>query len=165
MQHAWLSSVVGAVSLAACSGPEASGPAPTAPARQKSDAERAALLASLPAPYNAGDLENGRRVFARCRSCHTIVEGGPNMTGPNLWGVFGRTAGAQEGFNYSPALRQAGFAWDAQRLDGWLMRPRDFLPDNKMSFAGIPMAEERRDLIAYLKVETGYAEEAPKPAP
>ena len=165
MQHAWLSSVLGAVSLAACSGPEASGPAPTAPARQKSAAERAALLASLPAPYDAGDLENGRRVFARCRSCHTIVEGGPNMTGPNLWGVFGRTAGAHEGFNYSPALRQAGFAWDAQRLDGWLTRPRDFLPGNKMSFAGIPLADERRDLIAYLKVETGYAGETQRPAP
>ena len=26
-----------------------------------------------------------------------------------------------------------------------------------MSFAGIPMPDERRDLIAYLKVETGYA--------
>ncbi len=146
--------------LAACSGPsDESSAAPPQPAREKTDAERQALLASLPAPYSAGDLENGRRVFARCRSCHTIVEGGPNMTGPNLFGVFGRTAGAHPNFNYSNAVRQAGFAWDAEKLDQWLTRPRDFLPGNKMSFAGIPMPDERRDLIAYLKVETGYAPE------
>ena len=143
--------------LAACSDSSDETAAPSPPAREKTDAERQALLASLPAPYSDGDLENGRRVFARCRSCHTIVEGGPNMTGPNLCGVFGRTAGTHQGYNYSNAVRQAGFVWDAERLDQWLTRPRDFLPGNKMSFAGIPMPDERRDLIAYLKVETGYA--------
>jgi len=125
-------------------------PAPT-------DAEKAALLASLPAPYDAADLENGRRVFARCRACHTITEGGPNMTGPNLHGVFGRQAGSKDRYNYSPALREAGFAWDAERLDHWLENPREFLKGNKMSFAGLRDAEDRRDVIAFLKVETGYA--------
>lgn len=158
--------IIGLTTLAACSsGEDGGGSSLPAASRQKTDAERAAMLASLPAPYNGGDLENGRRVFARCRSCHTVVEGGANMTGPNLWGVFGRTAGTHQGFNYSPALRQAGFDWDAARLDGWLTRPRDFLPGNKMSFAGIPMPDERRDLIAWLKVETGYAEATPAPAP
>ncbi|HYC96962.1 cytochrome c family protein [Brevundimonas sp.] len=124
-------------------------PAPTAP-------EKAALLAALPAPYNQADLDNGRRVFARCRSCHTITEGGPNMTGPNLYGVFGRAAGGHPGYNYSTAVRQAGFTWDADRLDHWLENPRTFLKGTKMSFAGIPDATDRRDVIAFLKVETGY---------
>lgn len=149
--------------LGGCGSPETPTPAP-AP-REKSDAERQALLASLPPPYDAGDLKNGRRIFARCRSCHTIVEGGPNMTGPNLWAVFGRRAGTQPRFNYSEAVRNAGFAWNAERLDQWLTRPRDFLPGNKMSFPGIPLTEERRDLIAYLKVETGYSDPDDSTAP
>ncbi|WP_374515984.1 cytochrome c family protein [Brevundimonas sp.] len=129
-----------------------------APARPgPDDAEKAALLASLPAPYDTADLDNGRRVFARCRACHTITEGGPNMTGPNLYGVFGREAGEKDGYNYSTALREAEFAWDAERLDHWLENPREFLRGNKMSFPGIADATDRRDLIAFLKVETGYS--------
>jgi cytochrome c len=136
--------------------------APAAPARPTpTEAEKLALLAALPAPYNQGDLENGRRAFARCRSCHTITEGGSNMTGPNLYGLFGRNAGTHPGYNYSKALKEAGFTWDAQKLDQWLSGPRTFLPGNKMSFAGLPDATDRRDVIAYLKVETGFAPEQP----
>jgi len=125
-------------------------PGPTA-------AEKAALLASLPAPYDQADLDNGRRVFARCRSCHTLTDGGPNMTGPNLYGVFGREAGGHPDYNYSTAVKQADFTWNAERLDHWLENPRTFLKGTKMSFAGIPDATDRRDVIAFLKVETGYA--------
>jgi cytochrome c len=128
--------------------------APATPARTA--AEKTAILATLPAPWNAGDLDNGRRVFARCRSCHTITEGGPNMTGPNLYGVFGQQAGAHAGFNYSAAMKEAEFVWDGERLDHWLENPRTFMKGTKMSFAGIPDATDRRDVIAFLKVETGY---------
>jgi cytochrome c len=133
-------------------------PAP-APRPEMTEEQRAAVLASLPAPYNEGDLENGRRVFARCRSCHTLAEGGGNLTGPSLWGVFGRPVGSVEGFRYSEAVQNAGFTWDAEHLDGWLEAPREFLPGNRMAFAGVPDEADRRDLIAYLKVETGYAPE------
>ena len=148
------------VALGAC-GQEASkeAPRPTRPALTAE--QKSALLATLPAPYNAADLANGQRVFARCRSCHTITEGGPNMTGPNLYGVFGRAAGAAESYNYSTAVKQAGFVWDADHLNNWLENPRTFLEGTKMSFAGIPDATDRRDVIAFLKVETGYA---PAPA-
>lgn len=147
-----------ALALAGCSQEPAPGAsAPAAPARPlPTAAEKAALLAALPAPYNQADLDNGRRAFARCRSCHTITEGGPNMTGPNLYGIFGRQAGTRPGFNYSPAVRGAGFSWDAERLDHWLENPRTYLKGAKMSFAGIPDAADRRDVIAFLKVETGY---------
>lgn len=140
-------------------GAPSAGPASPAPAPSPSPtaAEKTAILATLPAPFNAGDLDNGRRVFARCRSCHTVTEGGPNMTGPNLYGVFGQQAGAHAGFNYSTAMKEAGFVWDGERLDEWLENPRTFLKGTKMSFAGIPDATDRRDVIAFLKVETGYA--------
>lgn len=126
---------------------------PAAPPRVLTSAERATALAALPAPYNAADLENGRRVFARCRSCHTITPNGPNMTGPSLYGVIGRTAGTHAGFNYSPALKAAGFAWDDARIDHWLQNPRTFLPGNKMTFPGLPDATDRRDVIAFLSVD------------
>lgn len=154
-----------ALLLAACgSGGEASDSTPPATKRpEPSQEQKLALLAALPAPYNTGDLENGRRVFARCRSCHTITEGGPNMTGPNLYGLFGSTVGTHEKYRYSNALKDADFIWDAEKLDEWLLRPRDFLPGNKMSFVGIASEQDRKDVIAFLKVETGYAVETTTP--
>lgn len=143
---------------AATSAPPAPAPAaaPAAP-EGPSDEEKAKLLASLPAPYNTGDLENGRKRFALCRSCHTITPGGPNMTGPNLYGVFGRKAGSVEKFNYSDAVKNAGFTWDAEKLDQWLTGSTTFLPGTKMPpVVGLKTEKDRIDLIAYLKVETGY---------
>lgn len=130
-------------------------PAAEAPS-QPSEADRKALLATLPAPYDTGDLANGEAKFALCRSCHTINPGGPNMTGPNLYGVFGREIGENEKFNYSDAVKEADFTWDAEHLDQWLANPKTFLPGTKMSFAGLKDPKDRVDLIAYLKVETGY---------
>ncbi|MBX3479141.1 MAG: cytochrome c family protein [Caulobacter sp.] len=156
-----------AVSLSACSkAPESGGSADSSPAAappaaapaapEMTDAEKQAVLAALPAPYNTGNLENGRKQFALCRSCHNITPGGPNMTGPNLYGVFGRKAGSHEGFKYSDALKNAGFVWDAEKLDSWLTNPQSFLPGNRMTFVGVKDPQKRIDLIAYLKVESGY---------
>src|SRR5262245_29678130 len=117
------------LSLTAC-GPAPSsdtkGPAAT-PAPQVSSEEMQARVAALPAPYNAASWEAGRRVFAQCRSCHTIDAGGGNRVGPNLHGVFGREIGTAEGFNYSQAVQDANFTWDAAQLDHWLANPSTFL--------------------------------------
>jgi cytochrome c len=159
MRNAVMLSVVGACALlAACGqGGEKAAEAPAAPAvTEPTDAEKQALLASLPAPYNTADLANGKQKFAMCRSCHTIVPGGANMTGPNLHGVFGRKAGTVESYKYSEVVKNAGFIWDADHLDKWLAEPRTFLPGTKMSFAGLKNPKDRVDLIAFLKVETGY---------
>lgn len=118
------------------------------------DPATVAALAALPAPYNTADLDNGQRKFALCRSCHTITVGGPNMTGPNLNGVFGRTIGTAPKFNYSAPVKAAGFVWDADHLDKWLADPRGFLPGNRMTFVGVKDAKDRTDLIAYLMIET-----------
>src|SRR3954468_14267091 len=87
-----LAATAAAVSLAACGKSQTATPAPdasaTAPAAAAAPVDKKALLASLPAPYNTADLDNGQPKCALCPSCHTLTEGGPNMTGPNLHGVF-----------------------------------------------------------------------------
>ncbi len=74
------------------------------------------------------------------------------MTGPNLHGVFGRKAGTFAGYAYSDAVKNSGFVWDAPLLDKWLSQPAKTLPGTKMTFVGLPNAQDRIDLIAYLKV-------------
>jgi cytochrome c len=160
-----LSRLIGLVSLcalAAACGPSGKAPpaeqtpAPAAPeAGQPASAEVAAALASLPAPYNTGDPDNGQAKFALCMACHSITAGGPNMTGPNLHGVFGRKAGTAPGYSYSDAMKAAGWTWDAQRLDTWLASPVTALPGTKMTFVGLPDPKDRIDVIAYLKVASG----------
>ncbi len=149
-----------AVTLAGCGGNEtaATSDSATAPAKapELSEADRQALLAALPAPYNAADLKNGQAKFGLCRSCHTITPGGANMTGPNLHGIFGQPAARNPQYRYSEVLKNAGIVWDAPHLDEWLANPRTYLPGNKMSFVGLKDAKDRTDLIAFLMVETGY---------
>jgi cytochrome c len=132
----------------------AAAPAAPAPAAPGPSPEDAKILASLPVPYNEGDLANGRRQFAKCRSCHVIEKGGDNRVGPALHGIFGRTAGTAAGFAYSPALKGAGFVWDGGKLDQWLADPKGFLPGNRMTFVGLKQEKDRRDVIAYIKVES-----------
>ena len=120
-----------------------------------SDAEKQARVASLPAPYNAADLANGQRKFAMCRSCHTLTEGGSNMTGPNLHEVFGEKAGHEDHYKYSEALKASGITWDAAALDKWIENPRGVVPGTKMAFAGIKDPKDRIDLIGYLMAEAG----------
>ncbi len=113
-----------------------------------------AAVATLPAPFNTGDPVNGKRIFARCRACHTVEQGGPNMTGPNLWGVFGRKAGSKPDYGYSDAMKAQAYAWDAPHLDAWLSAPATTVPGTKMTFIGLNDPKDRIDLIAYLKTAT-----------
>jgi cytochrome c len=154
--------IIAALVLAACGQPPATAPdadavpaaAPESGAR--SAAEIATIVAALPAPYNAGDYEKGRQLWANCRSCHTTTAGGPNGVGPNLHGVFGKAAGTHEGFKrYSEALKASGIVWDEAKVDAWIANPRDVVPENGMIFPGLRNEADRRNLIAYLRVETG----------
>ncbi|HIG22143.1 MAG TPA: cytochrome c family protein [Henriciella sp.] len=113
----------------------------------------------LPAPYSQADYSLGRRTFKNCQSCHTITEGGRHSVGPNLHGIFGRTVGTAEGFQYSKALEAEDFTWTPERLEEWLDNPRGYLPGNRMTFAGVHRPADRHAVIAYLMVESGYAAE------
>jgi cytochrome c len=164
MRHPGLTlaaAALAAASLAACSktstSPPAepaasSSPAPTA----MTDDDKKALLAKLPAPYNAADLANGESKFALCSTCHTLAKGGPNMTGPNLYGVFGRKAGSLAGFSYSDPLKATGWTWDAAHVDTWIADPKVAVPGTKMTFAGLKDPKDRTDVIAYVMIGTGF---------
>jgi cytochrome c len=134
----------------------ASAPAPAATAAP-SAADKKAALASLPAAYQTADLDNGEAKFALCKACHTVIAGGESGVGPNLHGVFGRKAGSLAGFSYSDGLKAAGFTWDVDHLDKWLTDPRGMIPNTKMTYIGVKDANDRRDVIAYLKIASSDA--------
>ena len=98
-----------------------------------------------------GDVGRGERAFRKCQACHTVEQGGRNGTGPNLYNLVGRALGAGDGFNYSSALIAHGGNWNYEALDAFLANPRQAIPGNKMSFAGLRRPGERADVIAYLR--------------
>lgn len=112
------------------------------------------LAIALPSLAQAQNAENGEDVFKKCRACHDIGDGAKNKVGPLLNGIMGRKAGTVEGFSYSDANRKAGadgWVWTEDKLMTYLENPRTAMPGNKMAFVGIKDAEDRKDLIAYLK--------------
>jgi cytochrome c len=95
-----------------------------------------------------GDAVQGKAVFEkRCTGCHAMAV---DREGPRLAGVYGRRAGNIAGFTYSTGLKNSGVTWNDATLEKWLSDPDLMVPDNNMSFS-VPKAEERRNLIAYLK--------------
>jgi len=150
------------LTLTACSDPDSRPAEPSpqpethggAPETAATAEEIQATLASLGEPYASASLDNGRRLFRRCASCHTLGDGDRHLVGPNLYAMFGRVAGSAEGYRYSRALEEAGFEWSKAELDQWLANPRTYLPGNRMSFAGLRNESDRNDLIAFLAVET-----------
>jgi cytochrome c len=98
----------------------------------------------------------------RCSACHTLVENGSDLAGPNLWKIVGSKAGTRGSFPYSEALKSSGINWDADRLDEFLGDPLKTVPGNKMAIPeGVPNPD-RLALIAFMMLETGGAD-WPKP--
>jgi len=152
MRHAIACSLL--ASLAACGPSEPAGQSASPVAIERSAEELQAQVSTLASPYNEASYEAGRRAFAQCRSCHTIAADAGNRVGPNLHGLFTREIGAAEGFTYSQAAQDANFVWTAEQLDRWLQNPQTFLPGNRMAFAGVQDEAERRDLIAYIMIQS-----------
>lgn len=104
------------------------------------------------APALVGDPERGRLVFGQCRTCHYPEKAMGHNNGPNLHRIFGRVAGKQPGFEYySDTFKQADFVWTPALLDLWLADPMRMFPDTTMMSRGVPDAQDRADLIAYLE--------------
>jgi cytochrome c len=112
------------------------------------------LLAAAQPAWADGDADAGAKVFRKCKACHTLDASGKHRIGPNLYGVVGRKSGATEGYNYSSTMKDAGVVWNEESLDKYLENPKDFLPKNKMAFAGLKKEQDRKDVIAYLEQQS-----------
>jgi cytochrome c len=101
----------------------------------------------------AADPAAGEKVFAKCKSCHKLD--GTDGTGPHLNGVVDRPKASIGGFKYSEAiLAVADQAWSTDNLNGFLENPKGYMPGTAMAFAGLPKAEDRANVIAYLAATT-----------
>jgi cytochrome c len=115
-----------------------------------------------------GDAEKGKKGFNKCKACHTIVsDAGDTIlkggrTGPNLYGIAGRTAGTVEGFKYGASLVEAGekgLVWNAESFAEYTKDPKGFLKTylddtsakSKMSFK---LKKGSEDIYAYLESVT-----------
>jgi cytochrome c len=133
--------------------------------------EEAGGAAAPEAPIDWGtvlptaDVAAGEQVFAKCKSCHTIAEGGPNGTGPDLFGVVGRKPGSHGGFAYSAGMTEFGGKqpiWDYEHISEFITGPQKYISGTKMTFVGLKKREDRINVIAYLRSQGGTL---PVPAP
>ncbi len=105
----------------------------------------AASSLSVPSPAQA--RADGKLFEKRCGGCHALDR---DKEGPRLGGVYGRTAGSVESFQYSDALKKSGIKWTEETLDKWLTNTEQLVPNNDMTFH-VEKPDERAEIIAYLK--------------
>lgn len=119
----------------------------------------AVMLMALAGPASAaGDAAKGKEAFAKCAICHQVGPGAKTLVGPELNGIVGRKTASVEGYPYSPGMKKLGddgFVWSEENIDKWIADPKAMLPQSPMAlaFAGVPDADERANIIAYLKTQ------------
>ena len=106
-----------------------------------------ALLASASAA-------DGKKVFKKCAACHSIAKEGGNKIGPALWGVLGRQAGSISDYKYSKAMATHGKSWSFEEMNGFLIKPKDWIKGTKMTFVGLKKETERAAVILYMNNNT-----------
>ena len=119
-------------------------------------------VVSLGTLLASADPVKGAAGVKACAACHDFTKGGPNKTGPDLWGVVERGIASHEGFSYSDGMKaRATEKWTYQNLNAFIQDPKTATPKTKMAFAGVKKDQARADIIAYLATLS----DAPKPFP
>lgn len=108
------------------------------------------LLLAAPGISHAANAKHGAVVFLRCAACHNADKGSGDGLGPNLFGVVGRKAASEKGFDYSQALKKSGITWTNDKLKLWVAHPARLVPGTQMSFAGLSNPSDVDDVVAYL---------------
>ena len=105
---------------------------------------------NIMALFASTSAAEGAKVFKKCLACHSITEGGANKIGPALWGVLGRPAGSVPGYKYSKAMAAHSKNWSFEEMNGFLIKPKDWIKGTKMSFAGLKKANDRAAVILFM---------------
>ena len=105
---------------------------------------------NIMALFASTSAAEGAKVFKKCAACHSIAEGGGNKIGPALWGVIGRKAGSLPDYKYSKAMAAHGKSWSFDEMNGFLIKPKDWIKGTKMSYAGLKDPKERAAVILYM---------------
>jgi cytochrome c len=112
------------------------------------------------------DAAQGKATSSKCEACHDTSSAKTTKIGPPLYGVVDRARASVAGFSYSGAMKAKGGDWSYDELFKFLKSPGAYVTGTKMSFAGISRAEDRINLIAFLRsnADSPAAIPAPKPA-
>ena len=109
---------------------------------------------NIMALFASTNADDGAKIFKKCAACHSITQGGGNKIGPALWGVLGRKAGSISDYKYSKAMVAYGKPWSFEEMNGFLIKPKDWIKGTKMSFAGLKNAKDRAAVILYMNQNT-----------
>ncbi len=107
-------------------------------------------IVDIAALLSTGDLAHGEKVFKKCSACHSIKSGGGNKIGPALYNVVGRKVGVLNDYKYSKALAEYEKNWSFEELNGFLLKPKDWIKGTKMAYAGLRKEKDRASVILYL---------------
>ncbi len=87
---------------------------------------------------------------AHARGGVTLEKDGASPAGPNLYGVFGRKAGAGAGYEFSDAMKNSGIVWDEATFREYIKGPKAKVPGTKMDFPGLKTDKEIDDIVVFL---------------
>lgn len=100
------------------------------------------------------DTAKGGALAKACLACHSFEKGGANKVGPNLYGIVNNKKAHAAGFPYSDtitAMAAKGDRWTYDNLNHFLWKPNAYAKGTKMTYPGLKKAQDRADVIAYLR--------------
>lgn len=104
----------------------------------------------LPVLLAKADIKKGETNAKPCQACHSFEKGGAVKVGPPLYGIVNRPVGSIAGFSYSEGLKAKGGNWTLEAINGFITNPKAYINGTKMSYAGLPDAAKRADVLDYL---------------
>ncbi len=155
---------IGAGALFAPEKPAKPGYAIAVKAGEGGEKKEAAQEVPLPVRLTKASIEKGQAIAKQCQACHNFAKGGPNLVGPNLYGIVDRPRASHPGFNYSAAMKAKGGNWSYDELDKFIADPRGYISGTAMTFAGIKNDQQRADVIDYLHTLSDNPAPLPTPA-
>ncbi len=118
---------------------------------KSSDATESGDIMAL---FASASITDGEKVFKKCAACHSIAQGGGNKIGPALWGVLGRKAGSYTDYKYSKAMVAYAKSWSVEEMNGFLLKPKEWIKGTKMAFAGLKSEKDRAAVILFMNKNT-----------